>query len=79
MSGAVTESVVGACSLDWFRGLGCKILSGLAIAPGEPSAECSDYNRVFLFDRLQTTLQVAAQALLPILLWGELRVPRLPD
>src|SRR6266404_4716861 len=57
MSDGITESVVEECSLDWLRGLGYEVLSGLSIAPGEPAAERSDYKQVFLFDRLQTRLE----------------------
>ena len=57
MNDAVTESVVEQCALDWLRGLGYEILSALAIAPGEPAAERTDYRQVFLFDRLQTKLE----------------------
>ena len=53
----MVESVVEDAALDWLRGLGYEILSGLAIAPGEPAAERSDYKQVFLFDRLQTKLE----------------------
>jgi len=53
----LTESVVEDVALDWLKGLGYEILSGLAIAPGEPAAERSDYKQVFLFDRLQTKLE----------------------
>jgi len=35
---------------------GYEILSGLAIAPGEPAAERADYKPVLLFDRLQAKL-----------------------
>src|SRR5258708_20739136 len=56
MSDGITESVVERAALDWLRGLGYEILSGLAIAPGEPVAERSDYKQVFLFDRLQAKL-----------------------
>ena len=60
----LTESVVEDAALDWLRSLGYEVLSGLAIAPGEPAAERADYHQVFLSDRLQTKL-----------LSGELRVP----
>ena len=50
-------SVVEQAALDWLGGLGYEMLSGLAIAPGEPAAERSDYKQVFLFDRLQTKLE----------------------
>ena len=53
----VTESTVEDAALDWLNGLGYDVLSGLAIAPGEPAAERSDYKQVFLFDRLQTKLE----------------------
>ncbi|MDE3068459.1 MAG: hypothetical protein KGJ60_13060 [Verrucomicrobiota bacterium] len=53
----LTESVVEQAALDWFGGLGYEVLSGLAIAPGEPAAERADYKQVFLFDRLQTKLE----------------------
>ncbi len=57
MSSRLTESVVEDAALDWLGGLGYEVLSGLAIAPGEPAAERSDYKQVFLFDRLQTKLE----------------------
>ncbi|MDD5140201.1 MAG: type I restriction endonuclease subunit R [Verrucomicrobiales bacterium] len=57
MSKGITESVVEDAALDWLRGLGYEVLSGLAIAPGEPAAERADYKQVFLFDRLQTKLK----------------------
>jgi len=53
----LTESIVEAAALDWLREQGYEILSGLAIAPGEPTAERADYKQVFLFDRLQTKLE----------------------
>ena len=53
----LTESVVEDAALDWLKGLGYEVLSGLAIAPGEPAAERTDYKQVFLFDRLQTKLE----------------------
>jgi len=48
---------VEEAALDWLEGLGYEVLSGLAIAPGEPEAERADYKQVFLFDRLQTKLE----------------------
>lgn len=57
MSNDITESVVEQCTLDCLRELGYETLSGLAIAPGEPTAERKDYKQVFLFDRLQTKLE----------------------
>jgi type I restriction enzyme R subunit len=53
----INESHVEAAALDWLSALGYEVLSGLAIAPGEPAAERSDYKQVFLFDRLQTKLE----------------------
>jgi len=53
----INESIVEQAALDWLKGLGYEVLSGLAIAPGEPAAERSDYKQVFLFDRLQTKLE----------------------
>jgi type I restriction enzyme R subunit len=53
----LNESIVEQAALDWLGGLGYEILSGLAIAPGEPAAERADYKQVFLFDRLRTKLE----------------------
>ena len=53
----MVESVVEDAALDWLGGLGYEIVSGLAIAPGEPATERADYKQVFLFDRLQTKLE----------------------
>ena len=53
----LTESIVEDAALDWLKGLGYEILSGLVIAPGETAAERADYKQVFLFDRLQTKLE----------------------
>ncbi|HEY5043763.1 MAG TPA: type I restriction endonuclease subunit R, partial [Verrucomicrobiae bacterium] len=57
MSKGISESVIEDAALDWLGGLGYEVLSGLAIAPGEPAAERADYKQVFLFDRLQTKLE----------------------
>jgi len=72
---SIRESIVEVAALDWLGGLGYEVLSGLAIAPGEPAAERTDYKQVFLFDRLQTKLAALRDTLLPKLLSGELRVP----
>jgi type I restriction enzyme, R subunit len=56
MSKNITKSIVEQAALDWLGGLGYEVLSGLAIALGEPAAERSDYKRVSLFNRLQTKL-----------------------
>lgn len=55
----INEAIVEQAALDWLKGLGYEVLSGLVIAPGEPAAERSDYKQVFLFDRLQTKLEAA--------------------
>ena len=34
----ITESIVEQAALEWLSGLGYEVLSGLAIAPGEPAA-----------------------------------------
>ncbi|MBE0540684.1 MAG: type I restriction endonuclease subunit R [Verrucomicrobia bacterium] len=52
----INEAIVEQAALDWLRGLGYEVFSGLAIAPGETAAERADYKQVFLFDRLQTKL-----------------------
>ena len=53
----INEAIVEQAALEWLGGLGYEVLSGLAIAPGEPAAERADYKQVFLFDRLQTKLE----------------------
>src|SRR3569623_144951 len=53
----INEAIVEQCALEWLGGLGYEILPGLAIAPGESTAERADYKQVFLFDRLQTRLE----------------------
>src|SRR5712672_3733598 len=53
----INEDIVEQAALDWLKGLGYEVLSGLAIAPGETTAERTDYKQVFLFDRLQTKLE----------------------
>jgi type I restriction enzyme R subunit len=84
MSKGITESVVEDTALDWLKALGYEVLSGLAIAPGEPAAARPDCKQVFLFNRLQTKLEDLnpkipleglQDALLPKLLSGELRLP----
>ena len=52
----INEAIVEHAALDWLKGLSYEVLSGLAIAPGEPAAERADYKQIFLFDRLQTKL-----------------------
>ena len=70
----INEAIVEQAALDWLKGLDYEVLSGLAIAPGEPAAERPDYKQVFLFGRLQAK-EALRDALLPKLLSGELRVP----
>ena len=55
----LNKSIVEQAALDWLKSLGYEVLSGLAIAPGEPAAERADYKQAFLFDRLQTKLEAA--------------------
>lgn len=55
----ITKPIGEQAALDWLGGLGCEVLSGLAIATGEPAAEQADYKPVFLFDRPQTKLEAA--------------------
>ena len=46
-----------AAALDWFEALGYTVLQGPDIAPGEPSAERSDFGEVVLGDRLRAALE----------------------
>lgn len=57
MNKGIKESVVEQAALDWLCELGYEVLSGLAIAPGEPTGERTDYKQVFLFGRLQIKLE----------------------
>ena len=79
----LTKSIVEDASLDWLKGLGYEVLSGLVIASGELGAERAVYKQVFLFERLQAKLddlnpkiplEGLRDALLPKLRPGELRV-----
>ena len=47
-----TESVVEQAALSWFESLGYTVLSGLAIAPGEPAAERDSYDQVLMLGRI---------------------------
>ena len=49
MNKGIKESVVEQAALDWLCELGYEVLSGLAIAPGEPTGERTDYKQVFSF------------------------------
>jgi type I restriction enzyme R subunit len=42
----ISEFTIEVAALDWLAGLGYEVLSGLAIAPGEPAAERADYRQV---------------------------------
>jgi type I site-specific restriction-modification system R (restriction) subunit len=54
---SLTESVVEQAALDWLHRLGYETLSGLTIAPAEPTAERWDYKQVFLFNQLRNKLK----------------------
>jgi type I restriction enzyme R subunit len=58
MSKTIVESVVEEAALAWLEGLGYEVLSGPAIAVGEPDAERSDptYRDVILERRLRQAL-----------------------
>jgi len=45
MPKSIAESTVEDAALDWFDALGYTVLQGPDIAPGEPSAERSDFGR----------------------------------
>lgn len=51
------KSIVEAAALEGLRELGYDVLSGVAVSPGEPAAERTDYKQVLLFDRLETKLE----------------------
>lgn len=55
MSG-VTELIVEAATLEWFKGLGYTTLSAPDIAPDEPNAERQTFADVVLVDRLSSAL-----------------------
>ncbi|MBP8299091.1 MAG: type I restriction endonuclease subunit R [Planctomycetes bacterium] len=56
MTAPLTESVVEEAALEWFAALGYSVVSGPAIAPGEPNAERASYQQVILKDRLLAAL-----------------------
>ena len=56
MSPTFTESVVEDAALTWLAGLGWAVKHGPEIAPGELSAERSDYGQVVLEQRLRDAL-----------------------
>ena len=49
----ISESTVEDAALDWFEALGYTVLQGPEIAPGEPSAERTDFGEIVLGDRLE--------------------------
>jgi len=51
-----TESIVEQAALAWLESLGWSVRHGLEIAPGEPSAERTDYAQVILEARLRDAL-----------------------
>ena len=64
----VTESVIEQAALSWLESLGFAVKHGPEIAPGELTAERSDYGQVVLEDRLRQALarlnpQLPAEAL----------------
>ena len=56
MPKSVTESTVEDAALHWFEGMEYSILHGSDIAPGEPSAERTDFSEVVLANRLRSAL-----------------------
>src|SRR5687767_9629207 len=48
-----TESVVEEAGLSWFDEVGCSVLAGPEIAPGELLAERNSFDQVILSHRLQ--------------------------
>lgn len=55
---ALSESVVEQAALAWFETLGYRVLSGVAIAPGEAEAERASYQDVILERRLRDAITV---------------------
>ena len=56
MSTDFTESIVEEAALSWFEELGYTVVYGAHIAPGEPSAERSNYSEVILANRFRAAL-----------------------
>ena len=50
------ESVIESAALAWLESVGWQVVSGAAIAPGEPDAERDTYGQVFLDRRLRDAL-----------------------
>jgi len=61
----MVESEVEQAALAWLESLGWTVRHGLDIAPGEPTAERSDYAEVVLADRLRQALARLNPALPP--------------
>lgn len=57
MSVSFTESIVEKAALEWLEKVGCIVIYGPDIAPGEPQAERDDYGQVVLEFRLRQALQ----------------------
>ena len=51
------ESVVEEACLSWAEEMDFQVVSGLAIAPGEPAAERTSYDQVILEGRLRAALK----------------------
>src|SRR5262245_33829086 len=49
----VAESTVETAALTWLEGVGYAVTRGIALAPDDPSAERSGYDRVVLESRLR--------------------------
>src|SRR5207245_749872 len=52
-----TESTVEDAALSWLEELGCALLHGPEIAPGELAAERRDFGEVVLAERLRAALR----------------------
>jgi len=79
MSSYVNESIVEHAVLDWLKDLGWQTAYGPDLAPGEPSAERSDYAQVVLVGRLRLALQTLNPHLLPDVLEDAFRRISLPE
>jgi type I restriction enzyme R subunit len=64
-SSGITESIVEDAGLAWLETLGWAVKHGPDIAPGELTAERSDYGQVVLADRLRQALARLNPALPP--------------
>lgn len=57
IEGLMTESLVEQAALGWLEMLGYEVMSGTALAPGEPGAERDGYDQVVLAGRLGEALR----------------------